>query len=50
MSGWATLGVFLAAVISSLVVFCTVAYWPQRPPKDRTVDDIRKRIERDEGE
>lgn len=50
MSGWETLGLFLAAAILSLIVFCVVAYWPQRPPKDRTVDEIRKRILRDEGE
>lgn len=50
MSGWATFGLFFAAVILSLIVFCTVAYWPQRLPKDRTVEEIRKRIERDQGE
>lgn len=49
MNGWETLGLFLAAAVLSPIVFCVVAYWPQRPPGDRTVDEIGKCTEGDEG-
>ncbi|WP_280383077.1 hypothetical protein [Nocardia wallacei] len=49
MSGWASLGLFLGVLALSVIVFCAIVYWPQRAPKDRSVDAIRKRIE-EEGD
>lgn len=48
MSGLAEFAIFLGALALSAVVYLVVAYWPHRPPKDRTVEAIRERIE-DEG-
>ncbi|WP_280268688.1 hypothetical protein [Nocardia wallacei] len=50
MSGWATFGLFLGVLGLSVIVFCAIVYWPQRVPKDRTVDAIRKRIEEEDDE
>jgi hypothetical protein len=50
MSGWDEFGLFLAALVLSGVVYCVIAYWPQRLPKDRTVQAIQKRIEEEDAE
>ncbi|WP_433732600.1 hypothetical protein ACQP0C_09750 [Nocardia sp. CA-129566] len=50
MSGWAEFGMFLGALALSAIVFCVIAYWPQRPPRDQTVEAIRKHIEGEDEE
>ncbi|WP_280331062.1 hypothetical protein [Nocardia wallacei] len=42
--------VFLGALALSAIVYCVVAYWPRRLPKDQTVEAIRQRIEDEESE
>ncbi|MEW1740804.1 hypothetical protein ACWEPH_31585 [Nocardia beijingensis] len=42
------MGLFVAFAVP-LVVFFAVVFWPERIPKERTVDAIRERIEREGG-
>ncbi|MGW4088681.1 hypothetical protein [Nocardia sp. NPDC004750] len=39
------MGLFVAFAVP-LVAFFAVVFWPERIPKERTVDAIRERIER----
>ncbi|MFC9995910.1 hypothetical protein [Nocardia sp. NPDC127526] len=43
-SGWTALG-WAVAIGLPLAVLVTVIVWPERIPKDRTVDGIRARIQ-----
>ncbi|MGV9544742.1 hypothetical protein [Nocardia beijingensis] len=42
------MGLFVAFAVP-LVAFFAVVFWPERIPKERTVDAIRERIEREGG-
>ncbi|WP_157777669.1 hypothetical protein [Nocardia terpenica] len=44
MSDWATLGLLLTALAVSVLVYLVVALWPQRVPKDKSVNGIRERL------
>lgn len=50
MSGLSGFAVFLGTLALSALVYLVVAYWPKRPPKDRTVEAIRQRIEDEKSE
>ncbi|MEV6563030.1 hypothetical protein AB0M22_45450 [Nocardia sp. NPDC051756] len=50
MSGWAELGLLLAALMLSVIAYCAITYWPQRPPKDGSAQAIRRRNEEDRPE
>ncbi|MEV2218527.1 hypothetical protein AB0E01_01445 [Nocardia vinacea] len=46
--GWVMLGTMLAIGLP-LGVVVAVIVWPERIPKDRTVDAIRQRVEAEES-
>ncbi|MEG8182083.1 hypothetical protein [Nocardia terpenica] len=51
MSDWVTLGLLLLASLTvSVVVYLVAVLWPQRLPKDRSVQEIRRRIEEEDVE
>ncbi|WP_433600554.1 hypothetical protein ACQPXH_01440 [Nocardia sp. CA-135953] len=47
--GWIMLGIMLAIGLP-LGVVVAVIVWPERIPKDRTVDAIRARVEAEESD
>ncbi|QIS19704.1 hypothetical protein [Nocardia terpenica] len=51
MSDWVTLGLLLLASLAvSVVVYLVAVLWPQQPPKNRSVQEIRRRIEEEEAD
>ncbi|NQE91851.1 hypothetical protein [Nocardia terpenica] len=49
MSDWGALGLLLLASLAvSVVVYLVVVLWPQRLPKDCSVQEIRRRIEEED--
>lgn len=44
INGWITLG-FVVVIRLPIAVIFAVIFWPERIPKDRTVEEIRRRIE-----
>ncbi|WP_269782948.1 hypothetical protein [Nocardia terpenica] len=41
---------FFACLAASALVYAVVTLWPQRIPRERSVDAIRERIESEDGE
>ncbi|MGV9675683.1 hypothetical protein ACWDSJ_10435 [Nocardia sp. NPDC003482] len=40
----------IAALLGSLATYFLISLWPQRIPRDITVDAIRERVEHEDGE